>query len=168
MNSYGHRTVHSSSSPSLYVYFFSRQVLRPRRMGIVGALSDIFNIGCLEISAEYDPLLVIFGCIFLLKCIPSTIWLRFIARKLISSALKQCIWSKLIEICWLLSSEIQASGGTHIESTKEIFGCIIIASCLQPAHLYASHRTIFHWYQTSEIIMSCSKIRDLIYSDALK
>ena len=117
MNSYGHRTVHSSSSPSLYVYFFSRQVLRPRRMGIVGALSDIFNIGCLEISAEYDPLLVIFGCIFLLKCIPSTIWLRFIARKLISSALKQCIWSKLIEICWLLSSEIQASGGTHIEST---------------------------------------------------
>ena len=100
-----------------HVYFFSRQVLRPRRMGIVGALSDIFNIGCLEISAEYDPLLVIFGCIFLLKCIPSTIWLRFIARKLISSALKQCIWSKLIEICWLLSSEIQASGGTHIEST---------------------------------------------------
>ena len=109
-NSYGHRTVHSSSSPSLYGYFFSRQVLRPRRMRIVGALSEVWNFGCLEISAEYDLLLVIFGCIFLWKYIHSTIGLRFIVRKLISSALEQCIWSKLIEICWLLSSEIITGG----------------------------------------------------------
>ena len=70
-------------------------------MGIVGALSEVWNLGCLEISDEYNLLLVIFGCIFLWKYILSTIGLRFIVRKL-----EQCIWSKLIEICWLLSSEI--------------------------------------------------------------
>ena len=96
----------SSCSPSLYGYFFSRQVLRPRRMGFVGALSEVCNLGCLEISAEYDLLLVIFGCIFLLKY--STIRLRYVVRKLISSALEKCT------ISFKLYSDVHFYGNVYI------------------------------------------------------